>query len=315
MKERIFNLFIYSNLDVISQIGVVFHEISGTDEEKLAFLKRRVNTDFGIAEKFPIPMNIVTKYQGAIRGSIDYNIFRDLSYKGEALTIFEDVFVMHRASENPLVVLTPVINGQVKIDGQETIKIAAKEFAGKIEIDKQDDWFLGYLDNEGLHIDQLINDDFFEAIRILYNHNQHVSAMKLLVICIDTISYLEFGDVSGSFQKWMKTYTKLQHLNITTSELWEFRNSLLHMTNLDSRKVKQNKEKRLMFYVSHPETDYLDENDEGKYFKFLDLLDCVAEGISEWTETYNEQNNKFEDFVARYDRIISDKRKTSIRYR
>jgi len=139
--------------------------------------------------------------------------------------------------------------------------------------------------------------------------------MKLLMICIDTISYLEYGDTSGNFQKWISSYTKLSDLNITDNELWEFRNSILHMTNLDSRKVKQKKEKRLMFYVSHPEIKYQDKNDEGKFFKFKDLLNCIAWGISKWGGTYNIEKSKFDDFVARYDRIISDKRMTYIHYR
>lgn len=315
MKERIFNLFLYSNLDIISQVGAVCHEIEGEDDEKLSFLKSRVDVDFNNAEKFSIPDNILTIYKGLERNSIDYSIFRDLSYKGEALIIFENVFKKYNAVPNPLVVVTPVRNGKIQIDGQENIKLVEKGFSGNIEIEKQDDWLIGYIDNKGLHLDQLINDDFFEAIRILYNHSQYVSAMKLLMICIDTISYLEFGDISGNFQKWIDLYAKLSDLNITANELWEFRNSILHMTNLDSRKVKQNKEKRLMFYVAHPETKYQNENDEGKIFKFTDLLNCIALGISKWSQTYNIERNKFDDFVARYDRILSDKRMTYIHYK
>jgi len=315
MKEGIFNLFVYSNLDIISQVGAVCHEIEGNDEEKLSFLKSRVVIDFYKAEKFPIPKKISTKYKGLERNSIDYNTFRDLSYKGEALMIFENAFLKYNAVKNPLVVVTPIRNGKIQIDGQENIKMAEKEFTGNIEIEKQDDWLVGYIDNKGLHLDHLINDNFFEAIRILYNRNQYVSAMKLLMICIDTISYLKFDDISGNFQKWMDFYTKLSDLNITANELWEFRNSILHMTNLDSRKVKQNKEKRLMFYVSHPETKYRDENDEGKFFKFMDLLNCIALGISKWGQTYNIEKSKFDDFVTRYDRILSDKRMTYIHNR
>lgn len=315
MKERIFNLFVYSDLDIISQVGAVCHEIEGNDEEKISFLRSRVNIDFNNAEKFPIPEKISTTHKGLKRNSIDYNMFRDLSYKGEALMIFENVFIKYNAVKNPLVVVTPISNGKIRIDGQENIKMVEKEFTGNIKIEKQDDWLVGYIDNKGLHLDQLINDDFFEAIRILYNHDQYVSAMKLLMICIDTISYLEFGDISGNFQKWIDLYTKLSDLNITANELWEFRNSILHMTNLDSRKVKQNKEKRLLFYVSNPETKYQDENDEGKFFKFMDLLNCIAWGISKWGQTYNIEKSKFDDFLARYDRILSDKRMTYIHYR
>jgi len=315
MKEKVFNLFVYSNLEIITQVGAVCHEIEGNDEEKLLFLRNRVNLDFTNAEKFPLPEGISTTFKGLKRNSIDYNTFRDLSYKGNALMIFENVFLKYSVAKNPLVVITPIRNGQIIIDGQEEIKMAETDFSGNLEIEKQDDWLIGYIDNKGLHLDQLINDDFFEAIRILYNHNQYVSSMKLLMITIDTISYLEFGDISGNFKKWIDLYTNLSDLKITPNELWEFRNSILHMTNLDSRKVKQNKEKRLLFYVSHPETKYQEENDEGKFFKFMDLLNCIALGISKWGQTYNIDESKIDVLVARYDRIISDKRMTYIHYR
>ncbi|HEY5391904.1 MAG TPA: hypothetical protein VIJ57_07310, partial [Hanamia sp.] len=93
--------------------------------------------------------------------------------------------------------------------------------------------------------------------------------------------------------------------------LWEFRNSILHMTNLDSRKVQSGKVKRLMFYVSHPSTKYIKETDEGKNFSFKELLNTLALGISKWSLSYNIQKEKFETFLNRYDRIISDKRMTT----
>ncbi|MEJ7666936.1 MAG: hypothetical protein WKG07_49245 [Hymenobacter sp.] len=106
----------------------------------------------------------------------------------------------------------------------------------------------------------------------------------------------------------------LSNLEITSDELWEFRNSVLHMTNLDSRKVQLGKAKRLIFYVSHPTTKYVKEMDEGKTFNFKELLDALGLGISNWALSYNIEKQKFETFLIRYDRIISDKRMTTTYY-
>lgn len=315
MKEKIFNLFVYSNLDIISQVGAVCHKIEGNDKEKISFLLSQVNSDFKKAEIFPLPNNILMTYKGIKRNSIDTNLFRDLCYKGQSSLIFEEVFNKFSAVNNPLIVVTHVVNGKIIIEGQENVINSIYKSPRNIEIEKQDDWLVGYLDNEGFHLDLLLKDDFFEAIKILYNHKHYVSSIKLLMICIDTLSYLEFGDISGNFQKWLNTYTKLSYLKITANELWEFRNSILHMSNLDSRKVNQNKEKRLMFYIASRETNYIDENDEGKYFKFIDLLDCIEYGISIWAKSFNADIIKFKTFVDRYDRIISDKRLSNISFK
>jgi hypothetical protein len=65
-----------------------------------------------------------------------------------------------------------------------------------------------------------------------------------------------------------------------------------------------------MFYVSHPSTKYVRETDEGKNFSFQELLNALALGISKWSLSYNIEKEKFETFLNRYDRIISDKRMT-----
>ncbi|WP_439490427.1 hypothetical protein [Algoriphagus sp.] len=313
-SETIFNLYVFSILDLITEVGAVSHLHEGNDDEKVIFLKNNVYKDFEKVQRFPVPENFKIKINGIIRTGIDYTSYRNLCNEGNGLLIFERVFQHFNASSNPLVVVTPVKNGEIFIEGNEKIKIATTSLLKFVHIDKKNEWYIDYIDEKGFHFDNLINDDFFEAIRILFNAKQYVSSMKLLMICIDTVSYLEFGDVPRNFQNWLETYANLDSLDITSDELWEFRNSVLHMTNLDSRKVQTGKVKRLTFYVAHPSSKYVKETDEGKTFSFKELLDILATGIGKWALSYNIEKEKFEIFLSRYDRIISDKRMTTIYY-
>jgi hypothetical protein len=312
MKEKIFNLYFYSNNNIINKVGAVCHELEGTTSSKINFLKCRVNIDYKNAMIFDIPEFIESINSSLIINSIDYTTYRDLCNSGNALIIFENVFQVYDAPENPLVIISPVVDGLLRYDGVENI-ITAKMFSpNKIRIINQEDWLKIYFDNNGLHIDRLINDDFFEPIKLLYNQKYYVSSIKLLVICIDTISYLEYGDITGAFIKWLDNYCSINELEITSVELWEFRNSLLHMSNLDSRKVKKKIVRRLMFYVSDVNTNYSIGSKDCKYFKYFDLVNIVSLGIVKWGETYNSKPNKIIEFINRYDRIISEKRMTSI---
>jgi len=313
-RELIFNLYVYSNLDLITEVGGVTHFIKGNEDEKIKYLQENVFIDFESAKKFKLPANFKIQINDTIRTGIDYNSYRNLCKEGHGLTIFETLFVNYNASQNPLVVVTPVINGQIKIEGIEKPKLATTDPPKFMHIDKQKEWYVEYIDNNKFHFDKLINDDFFEAIRILYNAKHYVSSMKLLMICLDTIAYLEFGDVKKNFHNWLNTYVDLTRIDITEDELWEFRNSILHMTNLDSRKVQSGQIRRLMFYVADTNTKYISETDEGKQFNFKELLDSIAIGISNWGMTYNTQKENFEILLNRYDRIISDNRKTTIYY-
>src|SRR5688572_7521764 len=100
------------------------------------------------------------------------------------------------------------------------------------------DYFGRFFTDEGFDFGGLINADFFQPIRILFQNQHYVSATKLLVVAIDSIAHIEHGDVRGGFVKWLDQYADLSQLGITAEELWEQRNSLLHMSNLDSRKVQ-----------------------------------------------------------------------------
>lgn len=312
--EIVFNLFYYSTLEIITEVAVVDHSLTGTDEEKIEYLKQNVIDDFKRARKFPLPDKFKINSSGVIKNGIDFTIYRDLCYQGHGQIIFENIFTHYSATDNPLVVITPVKNGSICIEGVEKLKMSDELPPEFIHVDKQKEWYSEYIKENGFHFDQLINDDFFEAIRLLFNHKHYVSSMKLLMVCIDTLSFLEFGDVPNNFQNWLKTFANLDNLNITQDELWEFRNSMLHTTGFDSRKVLSKKVKRLMFYVSKPTRSYVKETDEGKYFSFKALIDIIGEGSSKWADSYNLNKEKFKVLIERYDRIISDKRMTYIYY-
>jgi len=120
-----------------------------------------------------------------------------------------------------------------------------------------------------------------------FNAGLYVSSMKLLLSCIDSISYIEYGNDRGAFVKWLKNYAKLESLAISAEELWELRNGILHMTNLNSEKVQKNKIRRISFKVS----DHKKENDNKAgdihYFNFHKLIHAFADSLESWLKTYN----------------------------
>jgi hypothetical protein len=316
MTEPIYNLFIFVDNGIIREVGATVHVHDGSDAEKLTFLKQQVEADLNLAKRFSLPEDFKLSFENRIERAIDYTTYRDLTNQGHALLIFEKAFRELAAPLSPLVVVTPVRNGEVAFeDGSVDLKTAVHPPPSVVHVEKQPAWYHNYMEGGFLHLDKLINDDFIEAPRILFKAGLYVSAMKLLMICVDTLSFLEFGDTTGNFAKWVDTYMGLSVMEIAPEELWEFRNSILHMTNLDSRKVKANKVRRLMFYVAGEKANYLDISDEGKYFRFKDMIDAIAGGITKWADSYNTDRTKFETLFDRYDRIISDKRTTNINYK
>ncbi|MFZ6749691.1 hypothetical protein [Undibacterium sp. Ren11W] len=172
------------------------------------------------------------------------------------------------------------------------------------------DYFGTFFTEAGFDFTGLINADFFQPVRILFQKQHYVSAVKLLVVAIDSIAFVEFGDGHSEniFVKWLNTYADMASLNITSEELWEHRNSLLHMSNLDSRKVQSGKARRLVAYVGeiHPDV-VLDETKTG-YYNLQKLISAIGQACEKWCYTYGDNREKIHSFVERYDLIASDAR-------
>ena len=130
---------------------------------------------------------------------------------------------------------------------------------------------------------------------------------------IDTIAFIDAGDIKDSFILWLDTYADLASLGITSKELWEFRNGLVHMTNLHSRAVASGKTAPLILSVGNSTEPLPAYRNGAKRFNLKGLIDTTANAVSRWIETYNHSPEKLADFVNRYDQTVSDTRVAYIR--
>jgi hypothetical protein len=171
------------------------------------------------------------------------------------------------------------------------------------------DYLPKYVTEDGFDVPRLLNDDFFQAIRLLYNNAKYVSAAKLLMTFVDTVGFIEFGDTGeNTFRKWLDAYADLTEVGVSAEELWEHRSSLLHMSNLDSRRVRAGAVKRLMSYVGILPPGFPSETYDVKYYNLFALICAVAAACTRWVDSYNRDRSKFDQFLDRYDLIVSDSR-------
>jgi len=302
MVERIYNIFLVFENDNCSSIRYLVHDHSGSDEEGINFLKARVSVD--------LPESIELELKNPFTRS-EYNAKCRL---GCGHHLYDELFVKVCAGENPLFVTTPVKNGEVFFNySAENGHLDVNEVAEKLgDAGKMDDWLVKYTDESGIKLSELIHDDYFLAIKLTFNARLYVSAMKLLVSCIDSLAYIEYGNSRNiepvPFVKWLDSYAELTPLGITADELWELRNGLLHMTNLQSTKVQKNKVRRISFRVGGRPNDVHSTSGEIYYFDFYGLIQAFAKAQGRWVASYNSDRDKFAKFVERYDETISDSR-------
>lgn len=314
MTEKIINIFPIFEDQILTRIGFRVHEACGTDEEKIEFLKSRIDNDIKEMAVTFLPDNFTVKLSGgATVPGLTLERYNSLLYNGTDGILYEGIFQAFDFPSSPLQIATPIVDGAIKFDKSLNFKPEAKApFTTKVHEEITKHYLEEFITEEGFALVDLIDKDFFGAIRLTYNEGQFVSCLKLLLSAVDSIAFLEFGDIPkmNIFKEWLITFCDLSRLNITEDELWEYRNSLLHMTNAYSRKVAKELVKQLKFYVSREDKPAMLGDVQSNYFNITSLIQVISDGIDKWADSFNKE--KLLLFFDRYDLIISDSRYNKI---
>ena len=106
MLEVILNIFLIIEYDFVIAFKVVAHEMEGGDDRKIKFLKDNVRDDYPLAESFAAPKNKHAEF-------MTYKKFARLEQQGMQYQLFEEIFQKFNAPQNPIVCVTPVVNGEI----------------------------------------------------------------------------------------------------------------------------------------------------------------------------------------------------------
>lgn len=306
MKETIYNIFCFCPDGVhITHCGIVAHDFEGDDNQKLEFLRKQLDIDLASCRSFhDIHPSVLDGDKQLTLARYNTNL-----RVGNSLAPFELALESVNATANPLSIVTPVVQGKLKYHIQHPIDEQLRNehtpnyhIEGILDIP---DYLNKYFTEGEFHLKKLINDDHMEPVKLLFNQKHYISSFKLLVSLIDTIAYLEYGDVTWNFQRWLKTYSEINKLGITPDEVYQLRNSLLHMTNLNSREVLRKNQRRLSIAIckrGYP-TQYYDEI---IYFNFTDFLFIFDEAVDRWVDSYNDSKKQL-TLIERYDEVLRDK--------
>lgn len=296
-QERVFNLFIYFEKGSASEIGARFHKASGTTDYKLSILRRSILADHSLATRTKLPRNFTPEqWRAQVR-------------LGGELNFFEPLFVRMRANTMPLYLLTPVVDGVPTWDQE----IRSGQFRGA-EVTQfgregiMEDYLVEYTTEKGFDLSQLLNDDFFSAISLLNKSKLYVSSAKLLMSFIDTMAFIDHGDEKGNFTKWLDDNCDLNAVGVTSGEVWEFRNSIIHMTNLNSRSVLRGKVSRISPFIAAVGVKPPLNEGDSKPFNYVHLTRVIAEGVARWGVEINRTPDKAISLIERYDTLLSDRR-------
>lgn len=109
MQETILNIYLIIENGFIISYRAISYSIEGTDDKKISFLKSRAKENFNSAEEFDAPQNKKQLF-------MPYSKFSRLESQGMQFQLFENIFNKYQVPQNPLICVTPVVDGIVLSD-------------------------------------------------------------------------------------------------------------------------------------------------------------------------------------------------------
>lgn len=106
MNEIILNIYLVINNNLVESFKAFAYEMEGGDDRKIEFLKSHAANDYANAIVFDSP----TDKNGEF---MSYNRFHKLEKRGMHFQLFEEIFEKFGVPENPLVCVTPVVDGKI----------------------------------------------------------------------------------------------------------------------------------------------------------------------------------------------------------
>ena len=104
--EIILNIYLIIDKGIVTSFNGIAYELDGTDEIKIEYLKNKAKADFSKAIKFDAPQNKKNEF-------MSYNKFHKLEKNGMQYRLFEEIFEKFNAPQNPIVCVTPVVDGEI----------------------------------------------------------------------------------------------------------------------------------------------------------------------------------------------------------
>lgn len=106
MNEIILNIYLIINNGDVVEFRAVAYEKEGGDDNKISFLKNKAVEDFEKAYHFNAPVNKNGKF-------MPYRKFAKLENRGRQFELFEEIFTKFNVPQNPLICVTPVLDGKI----------------------------------------------------------------------------------------------------------------------------------------------------------------------------------------------------------
>lgn len=104
--ETILNIYVIIDNNFVTSFRVKAYKMDGSDDEKISFLKSNSVKDYDSADVFDSPKDDNNQF-------MTYKKFSKLEKHEKQYMLFEEIFEKFKVPENPLICVTPVVDGKL----------------------------------------------------------------------------------------------------------------------------------------------------------------------------------------------------------
>jgi hypothetical protein len=106
MDEIILNIYLVINGGYVVEYRATAYDMEGGDDNKIKYLKSKAAEDFDGAYRFDAAKNRKGEF-------MKYRQFAKLEKQGRQFELFEEIFTRFEVPQNPLICVTPVVDGKI----------------------------------------------------------------------------------------------------------------------------------------------------------------------------------------------------------
>lgn len=105
MNETIVNIYLIIDDGLVTGFKAKAYEQTGSDNEKISYLKQNAKQDYDSAYVFDAPIDKLGKF-------MPYNRFAKFEKQGLHYKLFEEIFTEFNVPDKPLICVTPIVDGE-----------------------------------------------------------------------------------------------------------------------------------------------------------------------------------------------------------
>jgi hypothetical protein len=140
------------------------------------------------------------------------------------------------------------------------------------------------------------------AIRLLFNNQLYDHCLILIYSSIDVFGLLDAEDnvtsaTRSTFKSWARNYMKLEQLNITDTDVYAARCSVLHTHTTQSDLSSSRQAKELIYLLGNKENSQIQKikddpriGETHQYVFFDELVSALSSGMADFMESIVQTN-------------------------